>query len=284
MKADTLAGGAIFSKQLLGKNTGAWNRPRPPPPAGRPSFTKTPEMIANHGHRVLGNGQKNAEHRDLGSSGRTEAREQGQSPHGIPADHRSGAGGSAHRGDPRHARTDRAAVQPPAALPDRAAHGAADRRLPARRRRARPRTRPARLADPGRGGTGAGRRTGATRHRSAGGLGRTHARVPLARRGAARHPVFSPRRLRFPRAGASPRAGFCRGAAQRRGATPRDRAFRATAELLLFQHSCHWYCRSRWVADARLLAAHKTPHSQVLASVAPATRTDYLALVNGRNS
>ena len=65
---------------------------------------------------------------------------------------------------------------------------------------------------------------------------------------------------------------------------PRDRAFRATAELLLFQHSCHWYCRSRWVADARLLAAHKTPHSQVLASVAPATRTDYLALVNGRNS
>ena len=65
---------------------------------------------------------------------------------------------------------------------------------------------------------------------------------------------------------------------------PRDRAFRATAELLLFQHSCHWFCRSRWVADARLLAAHKTPHSQVLASVAPATRTAYLALVNGRNS
>ena len=65
---------------------------------------------------------------------------------------------------------------------------------------------------------------------------------------------------------------------------PRDRAFRATAELLLFQHSCHWYCRSRWVADARLLAAHKTPHSQVLASVSPATRTDYLSLVNGRNS
>lgn len=65
---------------------------------------------------------------------------------------------------------------------------------------------------------------------------------------------------------------------------PRDRAFRATAELLLFQHSCHWFCRSRWVADARLLGAHKTPHSQVLASVAPSTRADYLALINGRNS
>ena len=64
----------------------------------------------------------------------------------------------------------------------------------------------------------------------------------------------------------------------------KDRAYQMTAELYLMQHSCHWFCRSRWVADARLLAAHKTPHSQVLASVSPATRTDYLSLVNGRNS
>ena len=37
------------------------------------------------------------------------------------------------------------------------------------------------------------------------------------------------------------------------GLSPRDRAFRTTAELLLFQHSCHWFCRSKTVASARVL-------------------------------
>lgn len=107
-----------------------------------------------------------------------------------------------------------------------------------------------------------------------------------------RWPVAVPHATRFfPHAGFDFRAlvqvhaqGFQAVLRNDEALAPRDRAFRATAELLLFQHSCHWYCRSRWVADARLLAAHKTPHSQVLASVSPATRTDYLALVNGRNS
>lgn len=61
----------------------------------------------------------------------------------------------------------------------------------------------------------------------------------------------------------------------------RDRAFVATAELLLFQHSCHWFCRSKTVASARLLALHKTGYEQVLAAVAPATRQRYLAVVLG---
>lgn len=61
----------------------------------------------------------------------------------------------------------------------------------------------------------------------------------------------------------------------------RDQAFRLTAELLLFQHSCHWFCRSRSVASARLLALHKTAYEQVVAAVSPQTRRAYLALVRG---
>jgi len=59
----------------------------------------------------------------------------------------------------------------------------------------------------------------------------------------------------------------------------KDRAYMITAELLLFQHSCHWFCRSRSVADARLLARHRTPWRQVVGSVSEDTRRDYLALV-----
>lgn len=60
--------------------------------------------------------------------------------------------------------------------------------------------------------------------------------------------------------------------------TRRDQAFRMSAELLLFQHTCHWYCRSRGVASARLLAQHKTSLEQVLAAVSPATRESYRAM------
>lgn len=47
------------------------------------------------------------------------------------------------------------------------------------------------------------------------------------------------------------------------------RAFTMTAELMLMQHTCHWFCRSRTVASMRLLARHKTAYEQVLQSVAP---------------
>jgi hypothetical protein len=59
----------------------------------------------------------------------------------------------------------------------------------------------------------------------------------------------------------------------------KDKAFTMTAELLLMQHTCHWYCRSKTVASARMLARHRTPYAQLLASVAPATRKSYLELV-----
>ncbi len=59
----------------------------------------------------------------------------------------------------------------------------------------------------------------------------------------------------------------------------KDKAFMLTAELLLLQHSCQWYCRSKPVASARMLARHHTPHAQLLASVSAPTRRDYGAVV-----
>jgi hypothetical protein len=72
--------------------------------------------------------------------------------------------------------------------------------------------------------------------------------------------------------------GICR-AMDAGDASPRDRAFTVSAELFLLQHSCHWYCRSRLVASARMLAAHRTSYRQLLDCVLPQTRAEYLALV-----
>ena len=60
------------------------------------------------------------------------------------------------------------------------------------------------------------------------------------------------------------------------------RAFTMTAELMLMQHTCHWFCKSRTVAAMRLIARHKTAYEQVLESVAPATRKAYEKLVRAR--
>ena len=62
----------------------------------------------------------------------------------------------------------------------------------------------------------------------------------------------------------------------------RDRAFAMTAELLLMQHTCHWYCRSRTLASARLLARHQTHYRQVLAAVLASTRERYQRLLERR--
>lgn len=55
----------------------------------------------------------------------------------------------------------------------------------------------------------------------------------------------------------------------------KDRAYHLSAELYLFQHSCHWFCKSRTVADARLMVRHKVDHKKVLASVSQTTRSAY---------
>lgn len=59
----------------------------------------------------------------------------------------------------------------------------------------------------------------------------------------------------------------------------RDKAFTLTAEILLMQHTCHWYCRSRTVASARMLARHKTHYAQLIDAVSPQTREAYQRLV-----
>lgn len=62
---------------------------------------------------------------------------------------------------------------------------------------------------------------------------------------------------------------------------PKDRAYHLSAELYLFQHSCHWFCKSRSVADARLMLRHQVQHPKVLDSVSDATRSAYLRWLRG---
>lgn len=64
-----------------------------------------------------------------------------------------------------------------------------------------------------------------------------------------------------------------------KGLARRDQAFMLSADMLLFQHSCQMYCRSRTVASARLLARHQTSHAQALAAASPTTRSAYRALL-----
>ncbi|MCO7642835.1 hypothetical protein NJI34_39365 [Pseudomonas sp. S 311-6] len=56
----------------------------------------------------------------------------------------------------------------------------------------------------------------------------------------------------------------------------KTRAFHLSAELYLFQHSCHWFCKSRAVANARLMVRHQVTHEKVLECVSEATRVPYL--------
>lgn len=63
--------------------------------------------------------------------------------------------------------------------------------------------------------------------------------------------------------------------------SPKDRAFMMTAELFLMQHTCHWFCKSKTIATARMLARHQTPHEQLVNSVSAETRNAYTALIKG---
>ena len=60
--------------------------------------------------------------------------------------------------------------------------------------------------------------------------------------------------------------------------TPKDKAFTLSAELFLLQYTCHWFCKSKAVASARLLARHKTSYELLIASVASDTRNAYCTL------
>ncbi|MEG0920514.1 MAG: hypothetical protein RSD57_05185 [Comamonas sp.] len=70
--------------------------------------------------------------------------------------------------------------------------------------------------------------------------------------------------------------------ANQEGRTPKERAFTLLAEMYLMQHTCHWYCKSKAVASARMQLRNQTTYEQVLQSVSPATRNAYLALIHAK--
>lgn len=63
------------------------------------------------------------------------------------------------------------------------------------------------------------------------------------------------------------------------GQSAKGKAFTLSAEMLLMQHTCHWFCRSKATASVRMLARNQTSYEQLVASVAPDTRAAYRTLV-----
>lgn len=57
------------------------------------------------------------------------------------------------------------------------------------------------------------------------------------------------------------------------------RAYRLSAEMFLMQHTCHWFCKSKGIASARMWVRHKTRYAQLLEAVSPETAQAYKALV-----
>ena len=74
--------------------------------------------------------------------------------------------------------------------------------------------------------------------------------------------------------------GFALGVANPGGLSRKQQARQLLAELFLFQHTCHWYCRSKAVASARLVMRHQTTYEQTLALVSDQTRKAYTALLS----
>jgi hypothetical protein len=65
------------------------------------------------------------------------------------------------------------------------------------------------------------------------------------------------------------------------GLNPKERSFQMMGEMFLMQHSCHWFCKSKTIASARMLAQHQTRYEQALEAVSRDTRKAYLAVVQG---
>lgn len=76
-------------------------------------------------------------------------------------------------------------------------------------------------------------------------------------------------------------AGIARVAQNSADLSPKAKAFTMSAELFLMQHTCHWFCKSKAVASARVLVRHQTPYAQLVESVSPETREAYSALISG---
>jgi hypothetical protein len=65
------------------------------------------------------------------------------------------------------------------------------------------------------------------------------------------------------------------------GLPPKDRSFQMMGEMFLMQHSCHWFCKSKTIASARMVAQHQTRYEQALDAVSPETRQAYWEVVQG---
>jgi hypothetical protein len=74
--------------------------------------------------------------------------------------------------------------------------------------------------------------------------------------------------------------GIERTVSNAQGLGTKERSFRMMGEMFLMQHSCHWFCRSKTIASARMLAQHQTRYEQALDAVSPETRRAYLAVIN----
>jgi hypothetical protein len=72
--------------------------------------------------------------------------------------------------------------------------------------------------------------------------------------------------------------GIADAASNRLELAPKAKAYMMSAELFLMQHTCHWFCKSKVVASARMMARHQTSYQLALDSVAPATRAAYRQL------
>jgi hypothetical protein len=73
--------------------------------------------------------------------------------------------------------------------------------------------------------------------------------------------------------------GIERAVDNREGLSNKARSFRMMGEMFLMQHSCHWFCRSKTIASARMMAQHQTRHEQALEAVSPETHQAYLAVI-----
>jgi hypothetical protein len=65
------------------------------------------------------------------------------------------------------------------------------------------------------------------------------------------------------------------------GLNPKERSFRMMGEMFLMQHSCHWFCKSKTIASARMLAQHQTRYEHALEAVSRDTRKAYFEVVQG---
>ena len=73
--------------------------------------------------------------------------------------------------------------------------------------------------------------------------------------------------------------GIERAVNNQQGLSTKERSFRMMGEMFLMQHSCHWFCRSKTIASARMVTQHQTRYEQALEAVSPETRQAYLAVV-----